>query len=144
MFNVGKAKLPKIKAKDSPIDYDKEPKLKKKLPELVDRLRTDAKQMVSYTHADAHNRDALDIFIGQAKKEFFSRVMEIYTAHRIKIKEIAATIAAEKNKLKCEMDSIEEKIREHNEKIAETAEQHLDATRDENMWEDVDGVLSSS
>ena len=35
-------------------------------------------------------------------------------------------------------------LRGHNEKIAETAEQHLDATRDENMWEDVDGVLSSN
>ena len=35
-------------------------------------------------------------------------------------------------------------LRGHNEKIAETAEQHLDASRDENMWEDVDGVLSSS
>lgn len=35
-------------------------------------------------------------------------------------------------------------LRGHNEKIAETAEQHLDASRDENMWEDVDGILSSS
>ena len=35
-------------------------------------------------------------------------------------------------------------LRGHNEKIAETAEQHLEASRDENMWEDVDGILSSS
>jgi len=29
-------------------------------------------------------------------------------------------------------------LRGHNEKIAETAEQHLDATRDENKWEEMD------
>ena len=127
MFNVGKAKLPKIKAKDSPIDYDKEPKLKKKLPELVDRLRTDAKQMVSYTHADAHNRDALDIFIGQAKKELFACAKDVFTAHRLKIKEVARTIAAETSNLKRKIDAAEEKIKECKEKIAEIKEKHPEA-----------------
>ena len=127
MFNVGKAKLPKIKAKDSPIDYDKEPKLKKKLSELVDRLRTDAKQMVSYTHADAHNRDALDIFIGQAKKELFACAKDVFTAHRLKIKEVDRTIAAETSNIKRKIDAAEEKIKECKEKIAEIKEKHPEA-----------------